>query len=298
MPVLIQYFLKVSISLAAVYIFYLLVLRRLTFYNSNRWYLVAYTLLSFVIPFINISPVLEQDLSGNDIIKIIPVIENYTLDQEGSSTIPGSTGYFNKWNWILLIFAIGLFILLVRLIIQYLSFLTIRRNAQLLSADSMKIYQVNKDIIPFSFGNSLFINQQLHNEKELNEIIRHEYVHIKQKHTIDIMWSELLCILNWYNPFAWFIRKAIRQNLEFIADSNVIENGMDKKQYQYLLLKVIGVPQFSIANQFNFSSLKKRIAMMNKMKSAKVHLIKFLFVLPWWRYCCLLSEMKTCILNK
>jgi BlaR1 peptidase M56 len=114
----------------------------------------------------------------------------------------------------------------------------------------------------------------------LKEIIRHEFVHVKQKHTIDILFAEFLCIINWYNPFVWLMRKAIRQNLEFIADNNVLQSGFDRKQYQYLLLKVIGVSQFSITQQFNFSSLKKRIAMMNKLKSAKVHLIKFLFALP------------------
>ncbi|MEP7278343.1 MAG: M56 family metallopeptidase [Bacteroidota bacterium] len=87
-------------------------------------------------------------------------------------------------------------------------------------------------------------------------------------------------MVNWFNPFAWFIRHAIRQNLEFIADNEVVANGINKKEYQYLLLKTLGIPQYSIANNFNFSSLKKRIAMMNKMKSAKLHLTKFLFILP------------------
>ena len=90
----------------------------------------------------------------------------------------------------------------------------------------------------------------------------------------------MLCIINWYNPFAWLLKRSIRQNLEFIADNKVIENGIDKKQYQYLLLKVIGNRQFSIATQFNFSSLKKRIVMMNKSKSAKRQLGRFLFLLP------------------
>jgi hypothetical protein len=120
----------------------------------------------------------------------------------------------------------------------------------------------------------------LQDEAELKEIIRHEFVHVKQRHTHDIIWSELLCILNWYNPFVWLIRKAIRQNLEFIADNKVLEQGFDKKKYQYLLLKVTGNNHFSIANQFNLSSLKKRIAMMNKMKSARAQLIKFLFIVP------------------
>jgi hypothetical protein len=120
----------------------------------------------------------------------------------------------------------------------------------------------------------------LHSEDELQRIILHEMVHVKQKHTIDLVIGECLSIINWYNPFAWLIRNAIRQNLEFIADKNVLDKGYDKKEYQYLLLKVIGLSQYSIANNFSLPNLKKRIIMMNKMKSATRHLTRFLFALP------------------
>lgn len=274
MPYIAQYLLKLSISLAVVYLFYALVLRRLTFYTWNRWYLLGYSLLAFFIPFVNISPFLERgDWIDNQVVQLIPVV-NY----QGAPATP--SGEPDGWTLFLLLLIAGIVIMLVRLLVQYLSFRHIRRSSQLLSGDTVKIYQVDKNIIPFSFGRSIFINQHQHNEEELKEIIRHEFIHVKQRHTVDILWGELLCMLNWYNPFVWLIRKAIRQNLEFIADHKVLETGLDRKQYQYLLLKVVGAPAFAIASQFNFSSLKKRIAMMNKMRSAKIHLIKFLFVLP------------------
>ncbi|NII25011.1 TonB-dependent receptor plug domain-containing protein [Pseudoflavitalea sp. X16] len=275
MPYIAQYLLKLSISLAVVYLFYALVLRRLTFYTWNRWYLLGYSLLAFFIPFVNISPFLERgDWTNNQVVQLIPLVSNY----QGAPATP--SGQPDGWTLFLLLLIAGIVIMLIRLLVQYLSFRHIRRSSQLLSGDTVKIYQVDKNIIPFSFGRSIFINQHQHNEEELKEIIRHEFIHVKQRHTVDILWGELLCMLNWYNPFVWLIRKAIRQNLEFIADHKVLEAGLDRKQYQYLLLKVVGAPAFAIASQFNFSSLKKRIAMMNKMRSAKIHLIKFLFVLP------------------
>ncbi len=273
MPYIAQYLLKLSISLSVVYLFYALVLRRLTFYTCNRWYLLGYSLLAFFIPFVNISPMLDQGAwNDNKVVQMIPVVGNYEVSAAASP--------INAWTISLFLLITGILVMLTRLLVQYLSFRRIRRSSQLLSDDAVKIYQVDKFIIPFSFGRSIFINQHQHNESELKEIIRHEFIHVKQRHTADILWSELLCMLNWYNPFAWLIRRAIRQNLEFIADHQVLEAGLDRKQYQYLLLKVVGVPAFAFANQFNFSSLKKRIAMMNKMRSAKLHLIKFLFVLP------------------
>jgi len=245
--------------------------------------LLAYTLLSFLIPFIDISTILGNNSGvNNEFIQFIPSVHQYTIALEEASQCPvpiWSTSY-DKWDWTAFILLIGAGILLLRFIVRYISFIRIRNRSRLISADGIKIYQVDESIIPFSFGKSVFINSNLHTEDELREIVRHEFVHVRQNHTIDIIWAELLCIINWYNPFAWLLKTSIRQNLEFIADNKVVENGIDKKQYQYLLLKVIGNNQYSIATKFNFSSLKKRIAMMNKLKSAKRQLLRMLFLLP------------------
>jgi beta-lactamase regulating signal transducer with metallopeptidase domain len=278
MPGFVIYILKLSVSLAVVYLFYRLFLQRLTFYNANRWYLLVYTLIAFFIPFVDISNMLEQqNLSGNAAIQWVPLINDASVTE---ITQASTTDFFTTWNLITVFLILGMMIMLVRLLIQFVSFRRMLKNAAFISGTGMKIYHVDENIIPFSFGNSIFINRDLHSETELQEIIRHEFVHVKQVHSIDIIWGELLCLLNWYNPFAWLLKRSIRQNLEFIADHKVLENGITKKEYQYLLLKVIGNNQYSIANQFNFSSLKKRIAMMNKLKTAKVHLVKFLFILP------------------
>jgi len=283
MSLLIQYLIKLSISLGIVWLFYQFILRKLTFYNSNRWYLLAYTVLSFFIPFINISTILGNNSGAtNEFIQFIPSVHQYTIALEEASHCPvpiWSTTY-DKWDLAAFALMIGAGILLLRFIVRYISFIRIRNRSKLISADGIKIYQVDESIIPFSFGKSVFINSNLHTDDELREIVRHEFVHVKQNHTIDIIWAELLCIINWYNPFSWLLKRSIRQNLEFIADNKVVENGIDKKQYQYLLLKVIGNNQYSIAPKFNFSSLKKRIAMMNKTKSARLQVGRFLFLFP------------------
>lgn len=278
MPFILLYCIKLTVGLAIVSLFYQLVLRKLTFYNWNRLYLLIYTALCFYIPFIDISPVLQQNAWTNaTIVQWVPLVHE-SANTEGISN--NQTGIFSAGNMMIVIMLTGMSIFLFRLLIQFISFRRMLKKASFISGDGMKLYSVNEHIIPFSFGNSIFINPQLHSAEELQEIIRHEFVHVKQRHSIDIIWGEVLCLLNWYNPFAWLLKRYIRQNLEFIADNKVLEHGINKKDYQYLLLKVIGNTQFSIANQFNFSSLKKRIAMMNKLKTAKVHLVRFLLVLP------------------
>ncbi|MEO6612928.1 MAG: M56 family metallopeptidase [Chitinophagaceae bacterium] len=283
MPFVFVYILKLSVSLSLVFLFYHFVLRKLTFYNWNRWYLLGYTLLSFFIPFIDISRVLQQQQwSGTSIVQWVPIIQQQLVSRTESNTGPA----FTAWDLTGLLLVAGMLLMLFRLLLQLVSFYRMTRNASPLAigqlpGSGMRLYQVEENIIPFSFGNSIFINHRLHTTDELREIVWHEFIHVKQRHSIDIICGELLCLLNWYNPFAWLLRRSIRQNLEFIADNKVLENGISRKEYQYLLLKVIGNNHFSIAPKFNFSSLKKRIAMMNKMKSAGVHLVKFLFILPF-----------------
>ncbi|MDB5277211.1 MAG: peptidase BlaR1 [Ferruginibacter sp.] len=279
MQSLLLYLFKLSISLAIVYSFYLLVLRRTTFYNCNRWYLLAYTACCFYIPFIDVSALqVWHSLEKNEIVTTIPYFNFNAVSNKPAV----ASSWAETWLPAIVqtILLTGALLLLLRLLIQYISFVRLKRKAILISDDSVKIYSVAKNIIPFSIGNAIFIQHDMQDSDGLREIIRHEFVHVKQKHTIDILFTEILCVINWYNPFAWLIRHAVRQNLEFIADNKIIQTGFDKKEYQYLLLKVMGTAQFSFTQQFNFSSLKKRIIMMNKIKTARVQLARFLFVLP------------------
>lgn len=275
MPALIEYLIKLSICLAVVYIFYQLLLRRLTFYNWNRWYLLGYSAMSFIIPLINIMPQLRnREMEEAVILTWIPSWQYVSTEKQN---IFETLSY---WDWTFIALASGTIFFLARFIIKLYSFLLIRNKAKLITKFPALLYQLDENITPFSFGKAIFINQHLHSEEELAEIIRHEFIHVKQKHTIDIVFAELLCITNWFNPFAWLIRHSIKQNLEFIADNKVVQNGFDKKEYQYLLLKVMGNKQYAFTTHFNFSNLKKRIAMMNTLKTTRVHLIKFLFLLP------------------
>lgn len=273
-----QYIIKLSIALPVVYLFYWLLLRRLTFYNWNRWYLLGYSMLCFFIPLINVFDWLqEHGLENAAVINYIPALP---VMEKGPVIASTGTAGIDWWIIYVAIIAAGCLFMLGRLLVQFLSLRRLRSSALLLSDGPVKLYHINKKIIPFSTGSAIYVNRNLHNEQELKEIIHHEFIHVKQRHSFDLWWGEILCILNWYNPFAWLIRKAIRQNLEFIADHQVLQSGLDRKQYQYLLLKVTGIAPFSITSNFNFSSLKKRITMMNKNKSANIHLMRFLFMLP------------------
>lgn len=281
MQFIFEYIVKCSVSLGVVYLFYWLVLRRLTFYSWNRWFLLLFTFFSFLAPFINVSSFLNSN--GMSYHRGFHSLPSFHPATSGilENNFAGNEILLSSWNIAALIIVSGIVILLIRFAFQLLAFKKIYQQATLVANDGIKLYQVNRDVIPFSFGRSIFINQKLfHSEAELSEIIKHEMVHVRQLHTMDILWGELLCIVNWFNPIAWLIRNAIRENLEYIADDGVLRDGACKKQYQYLLLKVSGNYYSDIAHSFNYSSLKKRIAMMNKIKTTRLQLVRFLLILP------------------
>lgn len=272
------YILKLSLCYGVIYLFYFTLLKRLTHYKVNRFFLIVSSLFAFFIPLLSINTfIAPQTVNASSFINSIPAISTITAV---NIFIPEeSTG--NIAYVLLGLFITGVSIYLLHFFIQFLSFKKIRSAAVLLNeSDGIKLYHLDMDIIPFSFGKGIYINKLRHSTEELKEIIRHESVHVQQKHTIDVLITEFICMLNWYNPFVWFIKYAIKQNLEFLADDTLLISGTDKKSYQYLLLKVMGNSPLTITSSLNFSSLKKRIYMMNKTKTPGTHLLKFLFVLP------------------
>ncbi|MHA4739971.1 M56 family metallopeptidase [Dyadobacter sp. MSC1_007] len=278
-----DYLLKLSISLAVVTLFYELVLRRLTFYQRNRWYLFFYSALCFVVPLVDIGNLVE---TNKEAISYVVIQKIPTL-----SAAPAAPAYIAPGDapmeptasvdWIFIVLITGMAVMLLRFGFHILSLIKIKRQSRLVSDEGdVRIYHFDQQLTPFSFGKSIFYNPAMHDVVELQDIILHEYIHVTQRHTVDVLWAELVCILNWYNPFAWKLSHAIRQNLEYIADEKVLENHADTKAYQYLLLKTAMGPEFRLAHQFGYLSLKKRIVMMNKTRSPRILLACFWFSLP------------------
>jgi len=102
------------------------------------------------------------------------------------------------------------------------------------------------------------MNPALHSENETKQILTHELTHVRQGHSFDVLAGELLSIVCWFNPASWLMKREIRQNLEFLADSNVLESGIDTKTYQYYLLQLsYQTLDLKLTNKFNVSPLKK-----------------------------------------
>ncbi|MEZ5011578.1 MAG: energy transducer TonB, partial [Bacteroidales bacterium] len=134
---------------------------------------------------------------------------------------------------------------------------------------------------PFSFLGKIVISEDVLKDEDYNSIINHELAHTRQKHYIDLMFCELFVSFQWFNPAAWLIRKAIKENHEFLADSDVADCCNDIKQYQLSLLGVNGLGKiYPLAHNFNKRIIKKRIIMMNRLKTNHFARLKNFLILP------------------
>jgi hypothetical protein len=137
------------------------------------------------------------------------------------------------------------------------------------------------EISPFSFGRSIYLNPDLHPGPELAAVLRHELVHVRQRHTLDVLLAQLALAAAWCNPAAWLLRRALLDNLEFLADQAVLETGLDRRAYQYSLLRLSQSPAGpALVSHFTFPTLKNRVVMMNMPLSSSGQLARYFVAGP------------------
>jgi len=269
-----MYFLKVNIALALFYIFYLLVFYKDTFWATRRFYLVFSILLSVVYPFISLSGWLEKQEPMQAIMTNYVQLKDITITNAPVS-------YLNIENILLGVYGLVSIILFIRMVVQFSSILHWRMKGKKQILHGVEIVSIDSMITPFSFFSTIFMNPSLHNEQETGQILKHEVTHARQRHSLDVLLSELITSIFWINPAAWLLKREIRQNLEFLADNSVLKSGIDSKSYQYHLLQLsYQIPENQLINRFNISPLKKRITMMNQQKTKKAGILKYSLIVP------------------
>jgi Antirepressor regulating drug resistance, predicted signal transduction N-terminal membrane component len=272
MPELLIYLLKANLAITLFYVGYRLLLHKLTFYNLNRFYLLFALVFSFVYPLPGAAEWFQRSERGlpDELVYIIPDWQRIPADNLSWS------------SWIIGLIGLGAAWFTVRFFMRLLSLWGVHRRSAPAMWQWFSYRQVSGNIPPFSFWRNIYVNVHNHEEGELQEIFKHEKIHVDGLHTFDMLLVELCCTVSWFNPAMWLLRYAVRENLEFITDRCVLQTGVDKKAYQYSLLvmgrRLSKYPE--VANGFNFNSLKKRIAMMNTGSSSRLQLSKYVVVIP------------------
>ena len=272
MQSIITYILQVNLLLGLLYLGYYFLLKNLTFYSINRYYFLLGSIYAFLYPFLDFQRLFSNNILPQvqgELMEYLPML----VEEQGKT--------FSIANVLLSIVGLIAFVFLFKLILQMMSLYRIYHFSKPAQWKEYCFRDVLFPITPFSFFNKIYLHQEQHEEPELKDIFKHEYIHVKGHHSLDVLWFELVLIVCWYNPFVWFMRKSVRQNLEFLTDQQVLDKGVDRQTYQYSLLQVSkqGV-HVGLSNHFNFNILKKRIMMMNKKRSSKMELGKYAFLLP------------------
>ncbi len=272
MEAILIYILKSAGLLSIFYIGFLFLFKNDTSFNLNRYYLAGGLISSAVLPsvyftkkvFVEIPEQVAYTAIPESIVSPLP-LEHVTNWWEIAGMI-----YFIITGFLLLKFFLDLYRIL-HLIWSHKSY----------GNRNFKLIETTLDSGPFSFFNYIFFNPAVHTPNELDLILKHEKVHSRQWHTLDILSANFYCCLLWFNPLAWSYKKSIVQNLEYIADRETVASAASKKEYFQTLLKVsVRDLQPALTNSFYQSFIKKRIIMLNKSAHSANNMWKLNLVFP------------------
>ncbi len=277
METIFLYLLKSSGLIAVFFLAYHFLLRKETFFRSNRWFLLLGLVTSIVLPLVTFKKIVwitpKPMVAGDVNWPQVPVSVIQTPESESFEI-----------DWLLVIagiYAIGIIIFLFKFVFDFSGLLKALKGKTVTQQADFKFIDVNENVSPFSYFNYIVYNSSMFTENELENILEHEKVHCEQNHSVDVLVARIFCIVFWYNPFVWLYQKAILQNLEFIADSEALKNISDKRAYQITLLKVTTHENcVAITNHFYQSLIKKRIVMLNKNQSKQSNAWKYFLIGP------------------
>ncbi len=273
---LILYLAKSIIAGALFTGFYLLFMRRESYFVMNRIYLLASSLLIIILPLIGSYLLPGIMISSND--SNIPAITLPEVVITSTALLtPAQESRVLDWMTVVyVIITLGLLGGLLQSLVRIGRFIKSSLSAEKLRDN---IYLVAEGKSPFSFKGRIFISKEYVGNPALQSIIVHENAHLSQKHIYDLVFIELISSIFWFNPFFFLIKKFLREAHEFLADREVIRQGTEPVVYQQLLFNVVsGNPQYIIANNFNFLT-KKRIVMLIK-KSKKIAAVRIGIFMP------------------
>lgn len=290
---MISYLFFSFISLALLLIVYRFFLEKEKRFIFNRAFLLWSLVFSFIIPMIpvglapleipwsalfssgeTVSATNYQNLEG---LMMDSEIEPTVL--ENNSSVMSSDTFFTIAFLLYVSISALLFLRLIRIISRIQ--LTINRNPKRY-IHGCEVVLLKEKTMPHTFFNTVFLNKKQFEKGEIpDEVLNHELTHVRQKHSLDIVFIEFLKTIFWFNPLLYIYKNAIALNHEYLADEAVISQGTIIKNYQQMLLKTLeGNSIHSLASSFNFSLTKRRLQMMTQTKTKAKFLIKIALLVP------------------
>jgi TonB family protein len=271
MFIFITYSAKVFISLLLFILIWKLFLRRENIFNFQRYFLLSSLILSIIIPLIKINfenieskslHFFTQTVNLNEII----IQPKYSTDLFQKILVP--------------VYLLISATLLIRIIFKIFSIIKFASTCKVVKYKNTQIYITEQKLSPYSFFNYIFFNKTELQKPEFEKILIHEEIHVREKHSIDILFIELLIVFQWFNPLIYFFRKEIKMIHEYLSDEKVINNGFKSDEYKMLLINRQLENKVLFANYFNQSLTLKRIKMLEKAKPKQIKKLKILWLIP------------------
>jgi len=262
------YLLKSAAWLTGFALVYLLVLRNERYFRLNRFYLLTGIVASLLFPFYTFRYIVVIPSVPTEFASVGELVAGGVVAAEPA--VP-----FYYW-----IYLAGIVAFFLRVLFQTWKILRKLQEAGFERTGNVKLVRTPDYSASFSFFSYVFVNPST-SAHEMEEIMNHEQEHIRQRHWFDLLLVELICIVQWFNPFAWVYAHLVRQNHEYLADESALQRTIDPAVYQAALLnQLLGAPVFSLTNSFSYSLNKKRFKMMKKKIDSPFRKLKVLVVLP------------------
>ena len=275
MQELIIYLLKSAGLMSLFYAGYFFLLKNDTGFKANRFFLLAGIVTSLLLPSLEITRTIAVEAAAEPFLP-----ENFSA--EIFSTPAAQPEAIDWWQIAGIVYLAGLAFFLLKFFLELFFLLKLIVTHKTIKNDEVYLIHQPGNSQPFSFFKFVIVDPAQHTPTELDLILKHERAHVKQWHSVDQLLSSLCVALLWFNPLCWLYRKSLVQNLEYLADREVMQARVSKKQYQTTLLKIsVGNFQPALTNNFYQSFIKKRIMMLNKNTSEKSHFWKVSLLLPF-----------------
>lgn len=270
------YSVKVAVCLALFYLFHKLLMSRDTFHTFNRFAILSMMLLSLVLPLVHLSLDSETGINRGTV-ALEGLVAQTVVADGGNGVGEGLT----LTQVLLSAYVLGVVLFVGKALLSVGSLLRLIRRARCVEVrNGIRIYTMQGDISPFSWFRYIIMSEKDWQENR-REIVLHEMAHIRRCHSMDVAVCNMMIVFQWYNPAAWLLKRELQTVHEYEADEAVLSAGVDATHYQMLLIrKAVGERLFSMANNLNHNSLKKRITMMKIKRTNPVQKAKIAFVLP------------------
>lgn len=273
------YILQSAVCLAILFLFYSILLSRETFYRYNRVALLCLIPLSFVLPLCHLPLFTESESAAPVPVVILDNLStfSYVTDDVEATAAPVPVALVAA----IVLYWAGVVFFVARYIVTIVRLLRLMSSGRRVTDDeSRQIIVLPRSIAPFSWFGRIVLSEEDY-AAHSREILLHESAHIRKRHSLDLLVADLCTWLQWFNPAAWLLKRELQTVHEYEADAEVIDQGIDARQYQLLLIKrSVGSKFYCVTNHFNHNKLNKRITMMLKKKSNRKATWKYLYVIP------------------